>query len=67
MVGLQDMLMQVINDSVYITPAWPKDWNCQFKLRGPDKMVIKGEVKDGKVLHLEVYPAVMRNRVIVKE
>ena len=66
MIGLQDMLMQVVGDKVYIIPAWPVDWNCNFKLHGPDGMVIKGTVKEGTVTFIDVHPISMRHKVIVK-
>ena len=32
MIGLQEMLMQVIDDKIYMLPAWPKDIDVEFKL-----------------------------------
>lgn len=56
MIGLQEMLMQTSGDSIYILPAWPDEWDMQFKLHAPRNTVVEGEWKGGKMVHLKVTP-----------
>ena len=32
MIALQRMLLQYDGDEIYLLPAWPKDWDVEFKL-----------------------------------
>jgi hypothetical protein len=65
MIGLQEMLMQTIGDRILLLPAWPKDWNVNFKLHAPHNTVVEGIVKDGQLAELTVTPAVRRKDVLV--
>ena len=65
MIGLQEMLMQTVDDKIYLLPAWPKAWDVVFKLHAPGKTVVQGEVKQGELLHLQVTPPSRRQDVIV--
>ena len=40
MIGLQDMAMQAVDGQVFVLPAWPKDWEVDFKLHAPGGRVI---------------------------
>ncbi len=55
MIGLQEMLLQSVGDTLYLFPAWPAKWNVRFRLYAPDKVVVEGEQKQGKLIsfHLE--------------
>ncbi len=57
MVGLQDMLMQTPGNKIYLFPAWPKNWDVNFKLHAPNNTIVECELKGGKVIKLEVSPA----------
>lgn len=61
MIGLQEMLMQTVDDKIYLFPAWPKDWNVTFKLHAPYNTTVEGVLKDGKVVHLKVTPEARRS------
>ena len=49
MIGLQDMLVQSAGNTVYLFPAWPKEWNVRFKLHLPQNTVVEAEIKNGKI------------------
>lgn len=66
MIGLQDMLLQSNNGKIYLFPAWPKDWDVDFKLNAPDNTIIQGSYKNGKILELQVFPESRRKDIIVK-
>jgi len=57
MIGLQEMLMQTIGDKIVLFPAWPKDWDVNFKLHAPKNTIIEGQMKNGKLIKLEVTPS----------
>ncbi|WP_199769323.1 DUF5703 domain-containing protein [Flavivirga eckloniae] len=67
MINLQEMLMQTHDDSIFLFPAWPKDWDVKFKLHAPQKTVLEVELKDGKLIQLNVYPKSMRKRVRIPD
>jgi len=65
MIALQRMLMQCEGDEIYLMPAWPKDWDVDFKLHAPLQTTVEGRVEGGKVIDLKVTPESRRNDVIV--
>lgn len=56
MIGLQEMLLQTEGERILLFPAWPADWDVHFKLHAPGQTTIEAELKDGKLLRLEVSP-----------
>lgn len=65
MIGLQEMLMQTDNKKIYLLPAWPKDWNVDFKLHAPFQTVVEASVQNGKIISLKVTPESRRNDLVV--
>jgi hypothetical protein len=65
MIGLQEMLMQVDGQKIFLLPAWPANWDVHFKLHAPYKTTIEGIVKQGKVEKLEVLPASRAKDVVI--
>jgi len=65
MIGLQEMLIQTGDDRILLLPAWPKEWEVEFKLYAPEKTVVVGTVKEGKVLKLNVSPEKRRTDVVI--
>ena len=65
MIGLQEMLMQTIGDKIHLLPAWPKDWDVDFKLHAPRKTTVQGSFRDGKLIDVQVTPKSRRADVIV--
>jgi alpha-L-fucosidase 2 len=57
MKAFQAMLMQTDGRTIYLLPAWPKDWNADFKLHAPYKTIVQGQVRNGKIENLKVEPA----------
>lgn len=54
---LQTMLLQCEGKRIILMPAWPKEWQVQFKLHAPLNTTIEGIYRDGKVADLKVTPA----------
>ncbi|MFO7974833.1 MAG: DUF5703 domain-containing protein [Candidatus Hydrogenedentota bacterium] len=52
----QAMLMQTAGQKIFLLPAWPKDWDCEFKLHAPYRTTVQGQVENGKIIDLKVTP-----------
>lgn len=61
---LQEMVMQVKEDKIYILPAFPEEWNVAFKLHPTAETSIELEYKNGKIERINVYPEKDRNKII---
>ena len=64
---LQSMLLQTDGKRIFLMPAWPKDWDADFKLHAPYQTVLEGRVRDGKVVDLKVTPADRRADVVLPD
>jgi hypothetical protein len=53
---LQEMLLQHDGDRILLFPAWPQDWNVDFRLHAPHGTVIAATLLDGELVNLEVTP-----------
>lgn len=56
MIQLQEMLMQTVGDRIILLPAWPSDWDVDFKLHAPGQTIVEASVRKGKILNLKVVP-----------
>jgi len=65
--GLQSLLIQAdpYSRKIYLLPAWPKNWDCEFKFHAPYRTTIQGQVRDGKLLDLQVTPAERRRDIVI--
>ncbi len=66
MIGLQEMLMQTIDDKILILPSWPKNKDVRFKLHAPANTVVEVDYIDGKIKKLDVTPACRKKDVVIK-
>jgi alpha-L-fucosidase 2 len=55
-IALQAMLMQSDRDEIRLFPAWPKEWDVDFKLHAPQNTVVEGVLRGGRLLELHVAP-----------
>jgi hypothetical protein len=53
---LQAMLLQTDGQKIFFLPAWPKQWDVDFKLLAPQQTVVEGVYRGGKVQSLRVTP-----------
>jgi hypothetical protein len=65
MKAVQAMLLQCDGKDIYLLPAWPKDWDVEFKLHAPYQTVIEGTICDGNITHLKVSPEERMNDITV--
>ncbi|MBN1395632.1 MAG: hypothetical protein JW959_11460 [Pirellulales bacterium] len=54
--ALQRMLVQVDGQRVLLFPAWPTDWDVEFKVFGPSGSIIMGDFENGTVKWLDPVP-----------
>jgi hypothetical protein len=68
MVGLQEMLMSADpygDGKIYLLPAWPVQWDVDFRLHAPQQTIIEASVKNGTVVSLKVTPESRRSDIII--
>lgn len=67
MIGLQEMLMQTIGREIRLFPAWPKQWDVDFKLHAPYKTTVEGSLRSGELVELDVTPVTRHSDLVVME
>lgn len=65
MIGLQEMLMQTNGNQILLFPAWPKEWDVDFKLHAPGNTVIDCKLQKGKIVKLNVIPKSREKDVVL--
>ena len=67
MTALQHMLIQSEpwSDKIHLFPAWPREWDCSFKLHSPDKTIVQGKLENGKLVDLKVTPESRKKDIII--
>ncbi len=66
-VALQRMLVQEANGKILLLPAWPANWDVDFRQHLTGGAVISGTVKDGELVRWDIDPISRRNDVVVYE
>jgi hypothetical protein len=65
MKAFQSMLLQTDGQHIFLLPAWPKEWNVEFKLHAPQQTIIEGVFRHGKLASLHVTPKSRRQDVSI--
>lgn len=58
--GIQEMLLAPepgVDGKLHLFPAWPAEWDVDFKLHAPGQTIVEGVLKGGKLVSLKVTPA----------
>jgi len=63
--AVQAMLLQSDGKKIFLLPAWPREWDVDFRLHAPYRTVVEGRVEDGRLRRLSVRPAARKNDVVV--
>ncbi len=68
-VGLQEMLLQAdaAGEKLHLLPAWPRDWDVEFKLHAPRKTTVELTYRDGQIQRLKVTPASRRADLVLAQ
>jgi hypothetical protein len=57
---LQSMVLQAepvpAGDRLFVLPAWPTEWNVDFRLHAPHGTIVEGTYADGQFIRLQVTP-----------
>jgi hypothetical protein len=64
MVQLQEMLLQTPGDKLMLFPAWPAEWDVDFKLCAPRQTTVEGVLRGGRLLSLKVTPEARARDVV---
>ena len=56
MMALQAMLLQTDGDKIYVAPAWPAEWDVEFKLHAPGGTIVEGTIREGKIERVKTTP-----------
>jgi len=56
LMALQTMLLQADGRKILVFPAWPKEWDVDFKLHAPFNTTIEGAYRAGGLERLKVSP-----------
>ncbi len=64
-IALQRMLMQCVDDQIHLLPAWPREWNVDFRLHAPGRTVVEGRVEQGVLRDFRITPEARRRDVVV--
>lgn len=65
MTALQEMLMQTDGRRILLGPAWPREWNCDFKLHAPFQTTVEGRVANGSLTVTKIVPESRRADLVV--
>lgn len=65
MIALQRMLLQYEGDEIYVFPAWPDNWDVEFKLNAPKNTTLEATLKNGEITHMKVTPLEREKDVIL--
>jgi hypothetical protein len=57
------MLMQCDGDDILLFPAWPSEWDVDFKLHAPKNTTVEGCLRGGTLTGLRVSPQDRRNDI----
>lgn len=56
MIGVQEMLLQEVDGSLHILPAWPDEIDVDFRLHAPEETVVTVSFRNGSVESCVVEP-----------
>ncbi len=64
---LQAMLLQTEGEQCMVFPAWPREWDVEFRLHAPRNVIIEGEVRNGRVVRVTTQPEGRRPALHIME
>jgi hypothetical protein len=50
------MLIQWDGRLIHLLPAWPSDWDVEFRLHAPFQTIVEGKIEGGNLVSLRVTP-----------
>jgi hypothetical protein len=65
--ALQNMLIQEVGDSILLMPAFPSEWDADFKIYASRNTVIEGKYQDGKFEELSITPKSRKKDLVIRD
>jgi hypothetical protein len=65
LMGFQSMVLQNDGEKTVVLPAWPDEWNVEFRLHSINNTVVSGKYKDGKLLEIHSDPTVDEDNLMI--
>lgn len=65
--GIQEMLLAPEpgpHGKIHLFPAWPAEWDVDFKLHAPGPTTIEAKLENGQLIHLRITPPSRANDVV---
>jgi alpha-L-fucosidase 2 len=53
--------------AIRLLPAWPREWNVDFRLHAPGQTVVEGRVEQGRLCEFRITPETRRRDVVVSD
>lgn len=66
-IALQRMVLQADHGEIHLLPAWPREWNVEFRLHAPGRTVVEGRVANGQLHDFRIVPELRRRDVVVND
>lgn len=66
-IGLQNMMLQNVDEKILVLPAFPESWNVDFKLHAFGNTTVRVVSKGTVVSKMDVFPAARKKDIIYKE
>jgi hypothetical protein len=63
--AVQAMLLQTESKKIFLFPAWPREWDIDFKLHAPYQTVVQGRFENGRFTQLDVMPVHRKKDVVI--
>ena len=67
MIAMQEMLLQEVNNKIYLFPAWPLSWDIRFRLHATRGTVVDAELKDGRIINVKVTPKERQQDIVLPQ
>jgi len=70
MIAIQEMLLQTISNNgndLRVLPAWPNDWDVDFKLNAPQKTTVECVFENGKINKTTILPSSRTKDMIISK
>jgi len=67
LMALQRMLLHADDGKILLFPAWPKDWDVDFRLHAPMNTTVRAVYRGGKMVTLNITPETRRKDVMVMD
>jgi hypothetical protein len=59
------MLIQSEGSKILLFPAWPLDWDVDFRVHVPENTTVEGRLEKGKIVEMKVNPPSRKKDVVI--